>query len=770
MDSGVVGRLEDERFLRGVGRFAENIPAAGMLHAVFVRAAIAHGELGDIDVGVALGVPGVVAVFTGADLDVAGVGVLPAVASVQSIDGSSSIDPPRPALAVGRVRHVGEAVALVVAASPEAALDGAEAVRVAYRPLPSAVSPDEALADGAPSLWPNGNLCFDWQKGDGTAVDEAIRRAARVVTLRAGCGRVCPSPLETRAAIGSYDAATDVITLVTPSQGAHLIRDLLCEHVLRIPQGRLRVVTEDVGGGFGMKFYLYPEHAVIAWAARRLGRTVRWIGSRRESFLSDTQAREQTATCTLALDAQGRFTALRVDGVANLGAYLSTYAAMIPSEGAAKVASGPYRIPAIHMRVKGVFTNTVPVDAYRGAGKPEMAYTLERLVDVAARQIGLDPLELRRRNLIPAAAMPYRTPLGIAYDSGDYRAALDLAESKSDRAGFAARREDSRARGRLRGYGMASYLHVTGGFARERARIRVDGDTVHAFTGTQSNGHGHETSFAQIVAKALEVPLACVRVYQGDTGAIPTGGGTGGSSSSIISANTLTGAAVETIARARLLASHILEAAAQDIVYAKGALSIVGTDRCISLFELAARAPGDPRLPPDLLGPLEGASDFAHTVVSSPYGVMTCEVELDPETGQVHPVRIVSVQDIGPVINQVLVDGQVHGGIAQGLGQALTERMVYAQSGEPLTLSYADYATPHADEMPLIDSITLETPSPNNALGLKGVGEVCTIGAPAAAMNAVVDAVAELGVEHIDMPATPERIVAAIRRAGIRGP
>ena len=506
---------------------------------------------------------------------------------------------------------------------------------------------------------------------------------------------------------------------------------------------------------------------MIAWAARQLRRPVRWISGRVEAFLSDIHARDQTAACTLALDAEGRFLALRVESVANLGAYLSTFAAMIPSEGAAKIASGPYRIPAIHMRVKGVFTNTVPVDAYRGAGKPEMAFLLERLVDLAAAETGRDRFALRRLNMISASEMPYTTPLGVTYDSGDFGRLLNVALAESDAGGFEERRRCAKGRRRLRGFGISCYLHITGGFARERSVVRVASEGhVLALTGTQSNGHGHETSFAHIVAGVLELPLDRLRVRQGDTAALPSGGGTGGSSSTIIAANALQLAAVALVERAHKLASFALEASAEDIVYRAGTFTIVGTDRHMGLFDLARRAETDASLPTELQGPLQGEGDFKHTVVSCPSGVIACEVEIDPETGAVTVDKIVSAQDIGRVITPALVDGQVHGGIAQSLGQALIEHLRYdPQSGRLLTASYNSYALPRAMDVPFIASHTLQTLSPNNALGIKGVGEIPTIGTPPAIMNAVVDALASLGVRHLDMPATAENVWRAIRAA-----
>ncbi|WP_137388596.1 xanthine dehydrogenase family protein molybdopterin-binding subunit [Rhodoligotrophos defluvii] len=765
---------DDARLLTGGSRFTEDLESEDSLHAIFVRSPVAHARIRSVSLEAALATPGVVGVFTGADLQRDRVGNIPIVAPLVSVDGRRCIEPPRPPLAVDKVRHVGEAVAIVVASSLDAARNGSSAVYVDFEEEPAIVDAETAIRDDAPVLWPEapGNICFTWEKGDEAAVSAAFARASHVVKLKAACNRVSPSPLETRAVIGFYEPSLDRVTIHTPSQGVHLIHDLLCNRVLNLPPEKLRVITQDVGGGFGLKYYLYPEHAVIAWVTRTLERSVRWIGSRSEAFLSDTQARDQVATCELALDAQGDFLALRMESDANLGAYLSNFAAVIPSEGAAKVASGPYRIPAMFMRVRGVFTNTVPVDAYRGAGKPEMAYFLERLVDVAALETGHDPIALRERNLIPSACMPYITPLGTRYDSGDFPSLMRLVLTCSNHQQFEERRAASRARGQLRGFGLACYVHITGGFARGKTRVEVDPNgSILIFTGTQSNGHRHEISFARIAADALGMDPYKFRLHQGDTATIPAGGGTGGSSSTIIAGNSITLASEDLVERGRLMAANVLEACLLDIAYERGAFRVAGTDREVSLFELARLMANGEMLPAECAGPLVGEADFRDNIASCPSGVVAAEVEIDRETGCVSVVNLAAVQDAGRVIDQALIDGQIHGGITQALGQALLEEIVYdRQTAQLLSTSYMTYVMPRAVDVPCIGTHTIAIPSTNNRLGIKGVGEIATIGGSPAILNAVIDALSGFGVRHLDMPATPERIWRAISASKMSQP
>jgi carbon-monoxide dehydrogenase large subunit len=744
-------RLEDRRFLTGQGCFTDDLPFPDALHACVVRSPHAHARIERIDTAAARAMPGVVTVLTGVDVLADGLGLLKGIVPLPG-----AIEPPRRPLAIDRARHVGDPVALVVADTQAHARDATERIDVTWTPLSAVVDAAAALAADAPVPWDDvpGNRCVVWRQGDAAAVDTAFAGAANVVGLTVHNNRLVGTSIEPRVAIGGWDAANGRAVLHTTSQGVHLIRQLLCDHVFGWPHDRLRVLTPDVGGGFGPKFFLYPEQALVVWAARRLQRTVRWTSDRSEAFLSDTHARDQTATAELALDADGRFLAIRAEVVANLGAYVSTFGLGVPTDGMAKVLTGCYRIPAAQLTVTCAFTNTVPVDAYRGAGKPEALFLLERLIDVAARTTGHDPIELRRRNLIPASAMPYRTALGKLYDSGDFPAALEQALALADRDGFAARRAQAATIGRLRGFGVACYLHGTGGIADETSEIEVGGDANAGITvrvGTQSSGQGHATVFAQIVAQRLGLPVDSIHVVQGDTHAIARGGGTGGSSSTIISGNTVARASDDLIEQGRERAADRLEAAATDIEYARGRFHVVGTDRGVSLFEIATA------------GPLVSSVAFRDNMLSFPAGAQAAEVEIDPQTGSVTLVALASSVDVGPPVNPMLVAGQMHGGLAQGIGQALMEHAVHdPATGQLVAGSLMDYALPRAADLPAFRHGTVETASPNNTLGFKGVGELGPIGAPPAVVNAIVDALADAGVTHLEMPVTAETVWRAL--------
>lgn len=755
-----VTRLEDARLLTGRGRFTDNIAEREALHVYFLRSPHAHAHLVRIDTAAARGVAGVRAVLTGTDAADA-VGHLPAIAEIKGIDGQRHREPLRPSIATDRVRHVGEIVAMVVADTLELARDAAELIEIDYEPLPAVVAGDDALAPGAPLVHDDvpGNLMCDWRRGDAASVDAAFARAARVVSLSQRFNRILANYLEPRAVTAAHDAASDVTTMIFASQGAHITHKLLCDRVLKLPPGKLRLVTPDVGGGFGPKFTLYPETALMPWAARKLGRTLRWVCERAESFLIDNHARDLVARMDLALDDEGRFLALKVDAVANFGAYVSMFAPTIPTGGMAKVLSGLYRISAIRLDMRCAFSNTVPVDAFRGAGKPETLALLERLIDIAGVETGLGAAEIRRRNLVDA--FPHTTALGYTYESGDCRQLLEEALKLADTDGFDARFAASMAAGRARGLGIACHLHGSGGVADEASAIRVHGDgTIEATAGTQSQGQGHETIFAQIVGAALGVPYDRIRLSQGDTGRIARGGGTGGSSSTIISGTTLKRAADAVILKGRDLAAEFLEAAPADIAYRDGRFEVVGTDRRVGLFEVAQRAEASNRQ-------LDATGDFVDKIESWSTGVMVCEVEVDPETGDVRVDRFTAVADVGTVINPLLLAGQIHGGIVPGIGQALLEDAVYDRdSGQLLAGSWMDYGMPRADDVPDLRVATFGTPSTNNALGIKGVGELPTNGAPAAVANAVVDALRPWGVRHIESPATPLRVWRAIHRRG----
>ncbi|HYD29392.1 MAG TPA: xanthine dehydrogenase family protein molybdopterin-binding subunit [Azospirillaceae bacterium] len=748
-----VPRTEDPRLLTGRGRYTGDLTLAGQAFAVMVRSPYAHADIRGIDTGTARAVPGVLAVYTHADLEAAGVGPVPCQFTVPG-----TVTRPRPALAGGRVRHVGDAVAFVVAETPEAARDAAERVQVGYDERSAVVDPMAALADGAD------NLCFTYEKGDATAVDAAFASASRTVTVNLVNNRVVATPMEGRAALGDVDPGSGKLTLYVSSQGVHDLRRQLARKVFMVPEDRIRVVTPDVGGGFGMKLFLYPEYILVLFAASSLGRPVKWVSERIEAFLSDVHGRDHVTRAELALDGQGRFLGLRVATVANMGAYLSNYGPFPPTLSYTAMLTGAYAIPALYARVQGVFTNTNPVDAYRGAGRPEAAYVIERLADAAARETGIDPAELRRRNFIPPQAMPHTTPGGHCYDVGDFARVLDEAVTAADIAGFPARRAEAAERGRRRGLGLAYYVEAAAGGAAEQATIRVDGQgRVTVLIGTQSNGQGHETAYKQIVADRLGLSLDDIEVVQGDSERIAYGGGTGGSRSIPVGGAAVAEGLSLVLTKARYKAAELLEAAAVDVEFAEGVFTIVGTDRWIGWHAVAAGA-----------APADGGAAFDETarwappgqVATFPNGAHIAEVEVDPDTGTVHVDRYTVVDDFGIVLNPLLAAGQVHGGIAQGLGQALMERCVYdPETGQLLTGSLTDYALPRAVEVPFIDLRFSGTPSATNMLGMKGAGEAGAIGAPPTLINAIVSALSDYGVTHIDMPATPETVWRSIRAA-----
>ncbi len=753
-----VVRLEDDRLLTGRGTFSGNLRFEGELFAAFVRSPHAHADIILFDLGDACQMPGVVAIYTGEDT--AHLGAIPTINPVTSSDGSAMIEPPRPVLAKDRVRYVGESVAMVVAQTAALAREAADAVFVEYAERPAAIGEYAALEPDAPLVWDEapGNLCYDWSAGNGDDVDAAFAAADHRSELSFLGNKIHYAAVETRVAIAT--PAGGGITLYCPSQGAHLLQMLIAERVFAKPKDWLRVVTGDVGGGFGPKFFAYPEHAAVVFAAGTLDCPVRWESGRDEAFLSDVQSRAQSAKVELALDAAGKFTAFRISAVGDLGAYLSTFGPGILTTGMARVVSGSYAIPAIHLRVRGAFTNTVPVDAFRGSGSVDPATMLERIVDIAAAETGRDPMKLRRLNLLPESAMPHTTPVGMVYDSGNYEAVFDAALKKADWAGFPARRTASEAAGRRRGIGISLYVHGTGGIADEQAVVEVDpGGFVTALAGGQSGGQGHETIFAQLVADEFGVPYGDVRVVEGDTAVIPRGGGTGGSSSTVISGATLSRAAERAAEKGRELAAYVLEAAVADIELKRGEYRITGTDRAIGLYELAARASELEDLPADLQGGIEGQSRFEDQKGTFPQGCIICEVEVDPDTGEIIVERITSALDAGSMINPALVAGQMHGGIVQGISQTLWEECVHApDSGQLLTGSWMDYVVPRAEDLPEIDHVSLESPSPNNRLGAKGVGELGSIGAPAAAANAVFNALGMSASPKLSLPLTSEKI------------
>lgn len=742
-------RLEDYRLITGGGRFVDDLPFPDALRAHILRSPYAHARILSIDVQEARAMAGVVAVYTAADLKRDRIGALPCRTPVTSRDGSPMQAPNRPVLADEVVRFVGDGVAMVVASSADIARDAAERIEVDYASL-----------DACTDVRASRERCFDWEIGDAAAVDAAFAKADRICALDVVNNRVVINPIETRSAVAEYDAQSARYTLYTQTQGVHSLRKALAESVLGVSLDRLRVVTTDVGGSFGMKIFTYPAQALVLYAARRLEKTVKWVGDRSDAFLTDAHGRDHFHHAEIALDARGRFLALRTHVWANLGAYLSNAAPSIPTDALQRVFGHVYDIPALYLRVEGMLTHTTPVDAYRGAGKPEIITTVERLIDRAAMETGLDRVALRRINLVPASAMPYTTGLGRVYDCGDFEAVMDQALRLSDWNGFAGRRRASESQGKRRGIGLALWLHATGGNPSEVSQVELQGESVIVRTGTQSTGQGHETAFALLVADRLKIPHERVRVIQGDTDAIASGGGTGGSSSLPIGASTIVRATAQMLARARELAAEMLEAATLDLEYGDGRFTVTGTDLSLGLFDVGRRI--DEMQPHSCIG--ESAFEGEHGTF--PNGAYVCEVSIDGDTGQVRIESFTCVDDLGTVLHPAIATGQVIGGVVQGIGQALLERTVYdADSGQLLSGSFMDYGLPRADDVPDFTSLLTGQPSLNNPLGMKGAGEVGPIGAPAAVVNAVVNA---LDGRDFDMPATPERIWRTMHAAGAR--
>ena len=770
-----VRRREDFRFITGQGTYTDDLNRPGQLYAYILRSPHAHARIRGIEVAAAKRASGVVAVYTGKDLADDGVSGLPCGWLVHSKDGAPMVEPPHPALAVERVRYVGDQVAVVIAESLAAARDAAEQIAVDYAVLPAVVDAAEALQPGRPRVWdeaPN-NLCFDWHLGDAAAADAAFARAHHVARLDLVNNRLVPNAIEPRAAIGEFDRATNEYTLYTTSQNPHVIRLLMGAFVLHIPEARLRVVAPDVGGGFGSKSYHYAEEAIVTWVAGKLKRPVKWRADRSESFVSDAHGRDHVTHVELALDAAGKFLALKVATTANMGAYLSTFAPCIPTYLYGTLLAGVYTTPAVHVETRAVFTHTVPVDAYRGAGRPEATFLLERIVDVAADEMGIDPAELRRRNFIPKEAFPYQTPVALQYDSGDYETTLGLALKAADYAGFEARRREAAGRGKLRGIGIATYIEACGlapsavagalgarAGLYESAAIRVHPTgSVTVLTGSHSHGQGHETTFAQLVADGLGVAIDNVEIVHGDTAKIPFGMGTYGSRSLAVGGTAIVKAMDKVVAKGRKIAAHLLEAAEADIEFKDGLFTVAGTDRAKTLVEVALTAYVPHNYPEGLEPGLDETAFYDPKNFTYPSGAHIAEVEIDPDTGQVRLVNFTASDDFGRIINPMIVAGQVHGGIAQGIGQALLEGCVYdKETGQLLTGSYNDYAMPRADDLPLFALSTNVTLCTHNPLGVKGCGEAGAIGAPAALTNAVVDALKPYGVTHIDMPITAEKL------------
>ncbi|HEX8166247.1 MAG TPA: xanthine dehydrogenase family protein molybdopterin-binding subunit [Beijerinckiaceae bacterium] len=766
-----VPRKEDPTLVRGEGRYSDDVSLPRQAYAAFLRSPYAHGVIRGVDTEAAREMPGVLAVYTGRDLEAAGLGPMQAVFEFKNRDGSAMTKPPHPALPTDRVRYVGQPVAMVVAETLAEARDAAEAVALDVEELPAVTDPQAAAADGAPLLHDElpSNVVLDYYFGDGKKVAEAFAGAAHVTRLSLANNRLVVNPMEPRSAVADYDEGEGRYTIHVGSQGVFGLRAALAGHILKVPKEKVRVLTPNVGGSFGMKAPVYPEYVGLLHAAKILGRPVKWTDQRSESFVSDHHGRGHALHAELALDRDGRFLAVRVSGFADLGAYLSQVSPLPSSVNVAKNLPGVYRTQAIEVSIACVFTNTTPVGAYRGAGRPEGNYIMERLVEAAAAETGIDRTELRRRNHIRADEMPFKAASEMTYDSGDFPALLDRALEAADWAGFPARKAESRARGKLRGIGIGQYLEVTAPPQNEMGGIRFESDgTVTIITGTLDYGQGHATPFAQVLSDRLGVPFEAIRLLQGDSDELIAGGGTGGSKSMMASGAAIVEASQKVVEKGREIAAHVLEAGVPDIEFSGGRFVIAGTDRGIGIMELAERLRAGDSLPEGVPKSLDVRHVHESAPSAFPNGCHVAEVEVDPETGVAEVVRYAMTNDFGVVINPLLVEGQLHGGVVQGIGQALMERTVYDSGGQPVTGSFMDYALPRAADAPFFSFASHPVPATTNVLGAKGCGEAGCAGSLPAVMNALADALREVGVEHIDMPATPQAVWGAIR--GARSP
>jgi len=784
-DTGIgkaVKRKEDLRFLLGDGQYTDDVVLPRQAYAFMLRSPHAHARILGIDTAAAKAMPGVLAVFTGEDIAAAGLGGIPCGWGVTDRHGQPMKEPVHPLLAQGVARHVGEAVAMVVAETRDQARDAAEAIAVDYEELPAVTGAGAALDAGAPKVHADfaDNLCYDWTIGDDAATEAAFARAARVAKIELVNNRVIAHPIETRAANAMWDRASDAFTLYTTSQNPHVIRLLMGAFVLQVPEHKLRVIAPDVGGGFGSKIYLYAEECLCTWAAKKLRRPVKWTADRTEAFGCDAHARDHVTRAEMALDEDGTFLGLRVDTTANMGAYLSTFAPSIPTYFYALMFSGQYRTPAIHIRVRAAFTHSAPVDAYRGAGRSECIYVLERLVDEAALVAGLDPVEIRRRNFIPADGFPFHSPVGVVYDSGAFDEILDEALRLADADGFAARRAASEAAGKLRGRGLSAWIESSGAapsaavtalgcraglFEAATLRVHPTG-AVTVFTGAHSHGQGHETTFAQVVADKFGLDIEQVDVVHGDTGIVPFGMGTYGSRSMAVGGGSVALTADKVIEKGKRIAAHLMECAPEDVVFENATFKVAGTDKSVGWVQMTLAAHVPANYPLDQMEPcIEETSFYDPPNFTFPNGVFVCEVEIDRDTGAVRVDRLSGVHDVGRTINPMVVDGQVHGGLAQAVGQALLENVSFDETGQLLSGSFMDYAMPRADDVPPFLLGSHDVPTATNPLGVKGAGEAGLTGAPAAVMNAVADALRSAGARPVDMPATPVRVWQALHSA-----
>jgi aerobic carbon-monoxide dehydrogenase large subunit len=768
-----VVRKEDKRFITGKGRYVDDIKLLGMTHAHFVRSPHAHAKVKGIDSSAALKMPGVVAVLTGSELVADKVGNLICGWAITSKDGSPMRMGAWPAMAPETVRFVGQAVAVVIAETKNQARDAAEAVAIDYEELPVVADIRSAIAPGAVQLHPEapGNVIYDWHIGDQSAADAAFKSAANVVSLDVVNNRLVPNAMEPRAAVADYDAAEEHYTLYTTSQNPHVARLVLSAFYNIAPEHKLRVIAPDVGGGFGSKIYIYPEEMVALWASKKVNRPVKWTGDRSEAFLTDAHGRDHLTHAEMAFDKDNRITGLRVKTHANLGAYMSLFSSSVPTYLYATLLSGQYNIPAIYAEVMTVYTNTTPVDAYRGAGRPEASYLLERLLETAARQLNVDPADLRRKNFI--TEFPHQTPVIMAYDAGDFNASLDSAMKAIDYAGFPARKAKAKSEGKLRGIGLSCYIEACGiapskavgslgaGVGLwESAEVRVNPvGTIEVLTGSHSHGQGHETSFCQLISERLGIPISQIQIVHGDTDKVQFGMGTYGSRSAAVGLTAILKAMEKVEAKAKKIAAHQLEASEGDIVIENGEFKVTGTDKSIALPMVALAAYTAHNLPDGMEPGLKESAFYDPTNFTFPAGSYICELEVDPGTGKTSFINFVAADDFGRLINPMIVEGQVHGGLAQGIGQALLEHAVFDANGQPVTASFMDYTMPRADDLPSFKLSHTTTLCPGNPLGVKGCGEAGAIGASAAVINAITDAI---GHNKLEMPATPDRVWHAI--------
>jgi aerobic carbon-monoxide dehydrogenase large subunit len=782
MIGAAVKRKEDYRFLTGAGQYTDDVVLPQQSHGVFLRSPHAHAKIRSIDIAAAKQSPGVIAIFTGADLAAENIGGLPCGWLIHSTDGKPMNEPPHPVIAHEKVRHVGDQVALVVAESIKEAKDALELIDVDYDVLPAVVDTASAADPGKPLVHDGvaDNICYNWGHGDKAKTDAAFAQAAHVTTLDIVNQRLIPNAIEPRAVNASYSKHDESYTVYVANQNPHVERLLMAAFVLSLPESKLRIIAPDVGGGFGSKIFLYAEDVALTWASKKVGRPIKWTAERSEAFLTDAHGRDHVTKAELALDRDGKFLAMRVHTTANMGAYLSTFASSVPTILYATLLAGQYATPAIYAEVKAVFTNTVPVDAYRGAGRPEATFVVERLVETAAREMNIDPVEIRRRNFI--REFPYATPVGLTYDTGDYEACLSRALEIADVKGFPARRDEAKKQGKLRGLGYSCYIEACGlapsniaGALGARAGLFEAGEvrvhptgSVTVFTGSHSHGQGHETTFAQVVADRLGVSIDNVEIIHGDTGRIPFGMGTYGSRSIAVGGSALMKALDKIEAKAKKIAAHLLEASAEDIEFKDGIFRVAGTDRTKTFVDVSLAAYVPHNFPLETLEPgLNENAFYDPTNFTYPSGAYICEVEVDQDTGETRIQKFTAVDDFGNVINPMIVEGQVHGGLGQGIGQAMLERCVYDNdSGQLLSGSFMDYAMPHAIDLPNFTVETAKgTPCTHNPLGVKGCGEAGAIGSPPAVINAIIDALAPLGVKDLQMPATPHRVWSAMHAA-----